>query len=210
MKIINCEQRSDEWREARLEKITGTRLADAIGTPAKQMSLIHELIAEALTGQPKEVYANQAMQRGAEAEDYAVAEYEQFAGEITEAVGFCISDKYPWLALSPDRLIRRDGKYKKGVEIKAPNTETAVKYIIGGRIPTEYMGQALDYFLVNEDLEELDFAIYDPRIKHDKYRLVVFRLERKDIAQELAAAEAKLIQFHEKWQAYLTGLGLNF
>lgn len=208
MIILTYEQRSPEWKESRLEKITGTRLGEAIGTPARQEALINELIAEALTGEPKEFFASKAMNDGAEAEAYAVKEYEQHTGEITEEVGFCIADDRHWLANSPDRLIKREGKYRKAVEIKAPNSDTAVKYIRAGEIPREYEGQVLSYFLVNPDLEELDFGIYDPRIKHAKYRLTIFNVKREDL--DIAGTERKLLAFYEKWQVAINNLKLQF
>ena len=208
MKILNLEQGSEEWKQARIGRITGTRLGDAIGTPAKQEALLNELIAEALTEQSKEIFINSAMKHGTEAEDYAIAEYEQMTGEITEQVGFCLHDEYDWLANSPDRLIKSKGKYRKAVEVKAPNSETAVKYIRGGKIPKEYEGQVMSYFLVNEDLQELDFVIFDPRIRNERYRLTVFHMERDEA--KIAEAWEKLIRFYNQWQQALADLKLTF
>lgn len=206
MKIFNFPQGTPEWERARLEKITGTRLADAIGTPAKQESLINELIAENLTESRKETYTNMAMARGSEAEEHAIEEYEEATGEITEQVGFCVSDEFDWLANSPDRLIERDGKYVKAVEVKSPNTDTLVKYIRNGGIPKEYMGQVMSYFLVNEDLEELDFVVYDPRVQTDQYRLWIQNVKREDLT--LDEANQKLLKFRDKWEKELKKLNL--
>lgn len=208
MKILDLKQGTEEWKLARMEKISGTRLADAVGTKVKQEALLNILIAEALTSSPKELYANGAMEHGMEAENYAVDEYESKSGNLTEQVGLCVSEKYPWLVNSPDRLIKIDGKYKKAVEIKSPNTDTAVKYIRKGGIPKEYEGQVISYFLVNEDLEELDFVVYDPRIKNDQYRMTVTTVKRTDF--DLAKIEEKLLAFYEIWQTELTRLNLTF
>lgn len=207
MVILNVDQGSDEWRQERLCKISGTRLGDAIGTSVKQETLINELVAEFLTDEPKEVIASKAMQLGTEAEEYAVHEYEIITGELTEKVGICVS-KYEWLINSPDRLIRRDGKFKKAVEIKSPNPETAVRYIRKGEIPKEYFPQVLDYFLVNEDLEELDFVVYSPKI-NNQYRLWIKTVTREELKEELKEAEAKLLKFREKWLEALRKLNLE-
>jgi putative phage-type endonuclease len=203
MKILNLEQGSDEWKIARLEKISGTRLGDAIGTPAKQESLINELIAERLTGEPKENYINLAMARGLEAEEHAIEEYEARTGEITEEAGLCVSDKYEWLVNSPDRLIGKT----KALEIKCPNTDTLIGYVRKGGIPKEYLPQVMSYFLVNEKLKELDFVIYDSRIQAEQFRLVITNVKRKDLP--LAEAEEKLLEFYEKWQEELKLLNLE-
>ena len=207
MKINNCEQGEKEWQDARLCKISGTRLASAIGTSAKQESLINELIAERLTNVSKENYINLAMAKGSEAEEYAIEEYELKTGEITEEVGLCINDEFEWLVNSPDRLIKRDGKYKKAVEVKCPNTDTLVGYVRKGGIPKDYLPQVMSYFLVNEDLEELDFVIYDPRIDTDQYRLVITNVKRKDLPLE--KTKEQVLIFWNKYQEELKNLNLE-
>ena len=54
------------------------------------------------------------MERGSVLEEFAIDEYELRTGELSEKVGFCVHDKYSWLGLSPDRLIKKKGKYRKG------------------------------------------------------------------------------------------------
>lgn len=208
MKIIQVEQGSLEWKESRLCKISGTRLADAIGTPLKQEDLINNMIAEFLTGESKEIFASQAMMLGTEAEAFAIDEYECYTGEITESVGICQSDEFEWLISSPDRLIKNKGKYTKAVEVKSPNPETAIKYIRKNVIPKEYFAQVLCYFLVNEELKELDFVVYSPKIQTDQYRLWIKNVKRKELKEELQEAKQKLIQFHAKWQLALRNLNL--
>jgi putative phage-type endonuclease len=207
MKILDLEQQTKEWEEARLEKVSGTRLAAALGSPLKREGLINELISERLTGERKEVYQNGAMLLGTEAEPHAADEYEIETGEITEQVGLCISDKYDWLVCSPDRLVRRDGTYVKAVEIKSPNPSTAIRYIRDNEIPKEYEAQIMNYFLVNEDLEELDFVVYSPKIAN-QYRLWIKNIKREDL--DLEKAEKKLLAFREEWLEALRELNLEF
>lgn len=207
MKIIEVEQGTKEWEEARIGKISGTRLGFAIGTTAKQESLLNELIAESLTGERKDVYQSQAMARGSEAEEYAISEYEIATGELTGKVGICVSDEHDWLVNSPDRLVLKDGKYRKAVEVKSPNTETLVGYIRDGGIPKEYLPQVMSYFLVNSDLEELDFVVYDPRIQTEQYRLWIVNVKREEL--ELMKAMEKLLSFRSKWVGELKKLNLS-
>lgn len=210
MKILDIEQGTDEWKEARLEMITGTRLGDVLGTKARQETLLNTLIAEHVTGQAKEGYKSPQMERGSEGEEYAILEYEKKSGEITSVVGMCVSEKYPYLAVSPDRLIKRKGKFVKGVEVKCPDTSTVIKYLRDGETPYEYLGQVLAYFIVVEDLKELDFVIYDPRIKKEQYKLNIKTVTREELQEEIEEAEYKLENFRELWLKELTNFNLNF
>lgn len=207
MKIINVEQGTPEWQELRIERISGTRLCSAIGTPAKQETLINELIAERLTLKKKEVYVSMAMAKGTEAEDYAIEEYELKTGELTEKVGLCVSDEFEWLVNSPDRLIKIDGKYRKAVEVKCPNADTHIKYIRASDIPDEYEAQVMSYFLVNGDLEELDFVSYCPDISTEQYRLMIANIRREDLPLEKAKED--LLKFYSKYESELKRLNLS-
>lgn len=201
MKTIQVEQGTVEWLQARLGKVTGTRLKSVMGSKKVQDTLIYELIAEQLTGQPEELYMNNAMMWGKEYEDEAVVTYERLTGARTDKVGFCISDKHAYLGLSPDRLVKgKKGEYTKGIEVKAPTTKTFIKYMLDGGVPEEYHWQVVNYFLVCETLKELDFIVYDPRIIDEKKRLLVTTVKRKDIAMDIAAAEEALAAFHVRWK----------
>ena len=147
------------------------------------------------------------MAKGSEAEEFAINEYELKTGEITERVGICVNDKYDWLINSPDRLIETDGRYRKAVEVKCPNNETHIKYIRDGGIPAEYEAQILSYFLVNDDLEELDFVSYCPDISAEQYRLMIITVKRDNL--NLESAMESLLKFYEKWQSELKRLNLS-
>jgi len=128
MKVIELEQGTPEWLNARLGKVTGTRLAAVMGSKVVRQGLINELIAEQLTELYEEVTPNAAMQRGTEEEPFAIKAYEKKFKCKTVEVGMCVSDEFDWLALSPDRLRMRAKKYVRGVEVKSPMTKTVVKY----------------------------------------------------------------------------------
>lgn len=199
----NLIQGTAEWRQARIGMITGTRIASAIGSPAKQDALLNELIAEVLTGESKETYQNGAMERGIELEEEAVNLYELLTGATTRVEGFWVSDEYQWLGISPDRLIDEN----RALEIKCPNSDTAVKYIRQGGIPKEYEAQVSGYFLVMPKLEELDFVVYDPRILNADYRMTITTVKRKDLPLEKTLE--KLLLFRAKWESELNKLNLS-
>lgn len=200
MKIINVEQGSGEWLRLRLGKITGTRLKSVMGGKQAQKTLIYELVAEQLSGRAEELYRTPAMQWGTDHEDDAVVLYEKLTKSKTEAVGFCTSDQYSYLGLSPDRLIKKGKKYIKGVEVKCPSTKVAVKYRAEGGVPGEYKWQVINYFLVCDDLRELDFVVYDPRIIRPELKLHIVTVTRKELAEDIALAKERLAEFRDEWR----------
>lgn len=205
MKVLDMEQGSGEWLRARLGRVTGTRLKSVVGGKQARETLIYELVAEELTGQAEEIFVSAAMKWGTEHEDEAVKHYEKRTGIKTQTVGFCVSDDRSWLALSPDRLVKKGKKYVGAVEVKCPGTKTVMKYIMKGGIPDEYQWQVVNYFLVVDDLEWLDFVVYDPRILRDELQLTVVRVTREELAEKIEEAEIKLDTFIEGWkEAYET------
>ena len=199
MQILNVEQGSVEWLRARLGKVTGTRLGSVMGSKKVQEGLIYELIAEQLTGQPEELFMNGAMVWGKEHEDDAIVAYEKQKKVRADRVGFCISDEFPYLGLSPDRLIGKK-TFTKGVEVKCPSTKTAVKYRREGGIPLEYRWQIVNYFLVCTTMKSLDFVVYDPRIVDPQLQLHIVSVKRADVKSELEEAKVRLVEFRTQWE----------
>lgn len=200
MQILNVEQGSGDWLRARLGKITGTRLQSVMGGKQAQETLIYELVAEQMTGLAEELWVNSAMQWGTDHEDEAVQLYAKKLKKKPEVVGFCISDEFPYLGLSPDRLIKTGKTYTKAVEVKCPTSKTVVKYMLADSVPKEYKWQVVNYFLVCESLKELDFVVYDPRIIKDDKKITVINVKRKDVDNDIDAAKERLLEFHKEWR----------
>lgn len=211
MRIIECEQGSLEWRKARLGTISGTRLKAVLGTKKAQLTLIAELIAEVETEQPKNINVTQVMERGIAEEDFAIIKYEKLTGEKTEVLGLCKHQTIDWLVLSPDRFIKKDGKYKKGVEVKSPNSDTVIKYKMEqidnpGIITPEYKPQIIQYFIVNEDSDELDFVVYDERFINEDMKLLIITVTREQLAVDIKNAMVAIDKFRTLWLSYSTKL----
>lgn len=211
MKIIkDLSQGTLLWKKARLGVITGTRLGRATGSPKVQRTLICELIAETETEQAKESGSSKQTDRGNAEEEFAIKKYEEVTGEKTEEVGFCVHSKYDWIGLSPDRFIKKKGKFVKGVEAKCPNSDTMISYRMNNikkqKIPSIYYKQCLHYFNVNEDMMELDFIVYDERFINDKMKIFIITIKRKDIKKELEESMKQLLEFKKTWDNYKTQL----
>lgn len=197
MKILDVQQGTEEWKAARLGVITGTRLKCVLGKASK--TLLYELLAESLAP-VKENGASEEMERGVEYEYEAVNTYEAITGNLTEGVGLCLHDAYDWLGVSPDALVKVGKKYTGAIEVKCPDTKTHIKYLVENKIPSEYKAQVLQYFIVNTDLEWLDFVSYDPRIDLDEMKIAIIRVTREELKEDIEAAMEKLFKFREQWE----------
>lgn len=96
MVIVNVEQGTPEWLEARRGVITGTRLKSVMGRADTRRGLIYELISEMLAP-PKEGYASPAMERGHLCEELVKEKYPEI-----EEVGMIKMDGCDFLGISPD------------------------------------------------------------------------------------------------------------
>ncbi len=177
MKIINTEQNSDEWFDLRKGKITGSKLKGLIvkrGT-AKKIGF-YELLAERIA---EEKTDENPMARGSRLEDEAIEKLEQEFGVI-ERVGFCVSDENENIAISMDGY---QAKEKRAFEVKCLSSAKHLQAYFEQKIPSEYEDQALQYFIVDEKLETLIFAFYDPRIP--SMELHTIKLQRADIEENI-------------------------
>lgn len=160
MIILNIEQRSEAWYEARCGRVTGTRFSDLVAGESTKTykSLISDIACEIITHRQDEGYTNAAMEHGIETEPDARAEYETVMGVKVTEVGFIMrdeNDKYhDWVGISPDGLTP-DGM----IEIKCPMMRTHLEYIEGAKLPTEYRYQVQGQLFVT-GLPYCDFVSY--------------------------------------------------
>jgi len=140
MQVINIEQGTPEWLQARKGVVTGSRFKDVV-TPSKgelsksSEKYMYELVAERM-GATIDFYQNEHMQRGNDLEPMARATYEFVKDCKVDEVGFCLSDS-KLVGVSPDGLIGEDG----GLEIKCPKETTHISYLVKGELPSIYKPQ---------------------------------------------------------------------
>ena len=199
MKIHNVQQRTVEWDEIRKWKITWTRLKQVMGSPTVQKGLILDLISEVLAP-PQEKFENDAMRRGIELEEDAKRKYEEISWNKIEEIGICTHDEKEYLGLSPDGVIKKDWKYQKAIEIKCMRPHNHLKCILENKVPTEYKWQVVHYFIVNEELEELDFIVYNPDIYLPSLNVKIINIKREDIQEDIKKAIEQIDKFVIKWQ----------
>jgi putative phage-type endonuclease len=171
-------QGSDEWKMARCGKLTASRVHDILpgkrgGYLRPREVLFYELLAERISGQPKEHFINAAMQWGMEKEPMARSVYEAVTGVTVTEVGFIEHPALRALGASPDGILP-DGE--GGVEIKCPTRETHIKLLAGGDMDPKYFTQIQVSMWVTGRVY-WDFFNYDPRMPYE-YSYVLRRVER--------------------------------
>lgn len=187
------EQGTEEWFNARLGKVTASRVADVMakiktGEAASVRNYRAQLVVERLTGQREESYINSAMQRGTDLEPMARECYEYLTGYTAEQVAFIDHPSVAMSGCSPDGLIGDAGL----VEIKCPNTATHIEYLLGGVPPAQYVPQML-WQMACTGRKWCDFVSYDPRLP-EELQLFVVRLPRDD--QAIMEMEEVIIRFN--------------
>jgi len=200
MKIYKeLEQWTEKWLKVRKWVVTGTKLKGVLGWPKAQLTEYYTLLAEKYV-EDEDLKAWEIIERGNELEWIAKANYEELTGNKVEEVGFIIRDERH--GLSPDWIILDEdcGLYKWAIEIKCPMWKNYVKYLLEDKIPDEYKWQVVNYFLVMEDLEWLDFVIYNPDVSSEIPSIHIIKVTREDMKKEIDKAEWRLLEFKEGWE----------
>lgn len=215
MLITGVVQGTYEWRKLRSGMVTGTRLGAVMGTSLVRRGLIAELIAEEGTESLKETRITPEMERGSAEEAFAIRAYEEKTGQKVQKIGMCISSEFDWFGVSPDGLIKEKGKHRGGIEVKSPDSKTLIMYKMANMIPelnlkpflgipADHKWQVVAQFLANDDMEWLDYIVWDPRFLAEDQKLYIVRVERAnpELVQALSEAKISLMSFREEWIKY--------
>ena len=148
MKIIQCEQGTKQWADARRGIATASN-ADRIITPAKgeYSKSAYGYACELLAAQLLPPYfwidgddfQSAAMAHGTNTEKEARAYFELDSGLVVREVGFILADDGR-AGCSPDGVIG-DGDEMELLELKCPLHKTQVAYLDKGVLPDEYKPQ---------------------------------------------------------------------
>lgn len=157
------EQRTPEWENVRLGKVTASRIIDVQaklkggGYGATRANYIADIVCERLTGERDEAYINAAMQHGIDNEPLARIAYEAATGNLVEEVGFVPHPSIAMAGASPDGLVGDDGL----IEIKCPNKATHLDFLLTRKIPLKYELQML-FQMICTGRKWCDYASYHP------------------------------------------------
>lgn len=185
-------QGTEEWKAARLGRLTASRIAKALartktGWGASRANLRAELVCERLTGVPQDTYINAAMQWGTDHEPAARAAYEFYRDVDVVTVGFIDHPRILMSGASPDGLVGTDGL----VEFKCPNTATHIETLSGAQVADEYRKQVM-WQMACTGRQWADIASFDPRMPAEM-QLHVTRIQRCE--ESIAQLEDEAIVF---------------
>lgn len=200
--MLQVEQNSDEWRQARCGSLGASGLNKALATTksgwgASRENIKASIIAERLTGMPQDGFTNAAMQWGHDQEDAAATAYQFVTGRKVDLAGLFYHPTIKGTHASPDRLVGDDGL----VEIKCPNTATHIETLTKQKVPAEYLNQ-MQWQMACTGRKWCDFVSFDPRMPED-LQIFIQRVERdnKEIARLEAAVSVFLKEVDDKMEA---------
>jgi len=193
------------WLAQRCGKLTASRMRDAMdfkrdGTPTmKRSDYMRDLLAERLTQMTTRHYMTPAMEWGLAAEPEAKLAYMHATGITLHPSTFYDHPRIDMCGATPDAEIADGGL----AEIKCPTTSTYIGWSMAGVVPEEHKPQML-LQLACTGRKWVEFIAFDPRIKDEKRRLLVFRYkpEPEQIANIEACAEKFLAELDQLWEAF--------
>jgi putative phage-type endonuclease len=201
-------QNTPEWFEARLGKVTASRVSDVVartksGYGASRANYMAQLVAERLTGEVAASFTNAAMQWGTDQEPDARTAYEFATDVAVSTVGFVPHPLIAMSGASPDGMVGDDGM----VEFKCPNTAKHIETLINRTVDGDYVTQ-MQWQMACADRQWCDFVSYDPRlpasmqlyvqrVKRDEARIGELEKEVRAFLAELDGKVATLRELYE-------------
>jgi putative phage-type endonuclease len=192
------EQRTDEWFQQRLGKVTASRISDVIaktktGVSTSRQNYLVQLVSERLTGKKGDSFVNQAMLDGIERESAARSLYMLNKDVDVTEVGFFDHPVIKNSGASPDGAVNaeEEGKYAGLIEIKCPIETTHTNTLMSKSVPSKYIPQ-MQWQLSCTGAKWVDFISYNPNFP-DTMKLFVARVERDNAY--IAELEAEVVKF---------------
>lgn len=200
MKILQFTDR-DSWLESRRGRITGSTAKD-VAPKARGAGMkvgVYRLIAERVAI-PRDENENR-MDRGQTLESEAIARFTEETGkQVDISLVIWTRDDNENIAISPDGFIGET----EAVEVKCLDSARHVEAYITHEIPSEYVEQAHQYFVVNDKLETLYFVFYDPSMPMDFFYHTVRREEVAEKVAETLEAQRQTLAYVDEWVSKLT------
>lgn len=203
--MMNAEEKA-AWLAQRCGRLTASRMADAMsklknGEPSeRRIKLMHELLAERLTGFSARHVVTPAMQDGLDFEDEMFDRFVERTGRTLRLSRFYEHPTVDGLGATPDRELD-DGL----VEGKVPQPATFVRWNLAGVVPPEYKPQMIVQCLC-ANKEWVGFIAYCPWIKDESKQLFMrkFVPTADERASVLAAAIGFLDQLDQLFDQFVS------
>jgi hypothetical protein len=193
--IVDCEQGSPEWHEARRGIPTASRFKDVMaqGEGKMRAKYMRELAAERIMKEVVKGYTNANMERGNEQEEGLVKKYCDERNVDVEKVGFLRSTLMA-TGCSPDRFVGAHGM----VEIKSMQPDLLVEVLERGKLPTGHQPQIQGQLWISgRQWCDIVFGwpkmpLFIHKIERDEPYMASLRLELSRFNEELDRLTAKL------------------
>ncbi|MEN6423335.1 MAG: lambda exonuclease family protein [Smithella sp.] len=194
--IDSFEQHSEEWFAAICGNVGASNIDKIItttGARSKQREdFMYQLAGERICGKREETFQSQAMKNGREREANARSVFSMIQGIEVKQVGVVYKDEWKLCHCSPDGLTENSG-----LEMKNPMMKTHVRYLLNGKLPTDYFCQIqMSLYVTERDLWY--FMSY-----YDGIKPLIIECRRdeafiKKLSEELDAFNMELLTIVEK------------
>jgi hypothetical protein len=184
--MMTAEQKS-AWLNERCGLLTASRMKDAMdyrrdGKPGSfRVKLLHELLAERLTGLNVPHVVTPPMERGLEFEDEMFDAFVELTGRDVRLSRFYKHPDIEYFGATPDRELD-DGL----MEGKIPGIGKFIEWKLAGGVPEEHKPQLLAQ-LACSGKKWTGFVAYCPEMPEPRHRLFLAKFEPKP--EEIAAVE---------------------
>lgn len=184
--MVEIEQGTPEWHQARLGKITASNFADVLakGQGKTRATYMRKLAGERITGNVAESYKSADMERGNALEGDIFQLYRERTGLDAVKCGFILAGTYGY---SPDGLIGDDGL----VEIKSRLAHIQIESLLTDKVPSENVAQIQGGLFIS-GREWIDYVSHCPglpafikRVEPDKDYHAMLGAELAKFEQEL-------------------------
>jgi putative phage-type endonuclease len=181
------EQRSDEWRQARVGHVTASRVADIIKTinggkaySTKRANYLDEIVSERITDQPADWKEIRTLNDRAALEPDARACYSFYTGHQVKEIGFVRHPVIPYAGASPDGIVGKAGM----IEIKCLDSKNHLKLFTErwDDVVAEYLPQ-MQFGLCCTGRKWCDFVAFNPTMPED-LKLFTLTVKRDESAME--------------------------
>lgn len=206
MRIVDCEQGSEEWHANRIMIPTASNFK-LVMPPKKKFTIatytyMSEVAAEIMTGQGAEQARSKSLSWGHDYEDEAANTYAALKNVDVISTGICIDDELR-AGASNDGLVSDDGM----IEIKCPYVSGKhAATLFAGKMPDEHIPQVQGNLMIN-GRKWCDFISYDPRVK-GKNKIAIIRVERDD--EYIKELRSFIIKFNAELDEKLASIGIKY
>lgn len=196
VEIIDCEQGTPAWHEARRGIVTASNFSKILakGEGKVRATYMRTLAGEIITGAAHEGYKSQSMERGNAMEAEARRFYSLMSDSDPEQVGFIRNGK---VGYSPDSLVGASGL----LEIKTQQPDLLIETIERDTFPSVHIAQCQGGLWVAER-EWIDLVVYWPKMPPFTKRLYRDEAYIRALATAVGIFNVELHEMVEKVRRY--------